>query len=126
MIWGKIMKVMKKKIIGLLVCTLMLSTIPLAAGMTTNTEPKPQPELDVGRVFLKGLIFRCNRFGNINHGLAIRLFYIEITPTERSWGWVTFNRVSFRDSAYAGRMYEVGVGLFTYVFGVFMGGLEIA
>jgi len=43
-IWGKIMKVMKKKIIGLLVCTLMLSTIPLAAGMTNNTEPKPQPE----------------------------------------------------------------------------------
>jgi len=124
-IWGKIMKVMKKKIIGLLVCTLMLSTIPLAAGMT-DTEPEPQPELDIGRVFLKGLIFRCNRFGNINHGLAIRLFYIEVTPTERTWGWVTFNHVTFRDSAYAGRMYEVGLGLFTYVFGFFMGGLDIA
>lgn len=124
MIWGKIMKVMKKKIIGLLVCTLMLATVPLAAGVTQEKEI--EPELDVGRVFLKGLIFRCNRFGNVNHGLAIRLLYIEITPTERSWGWVTFNRVTFRDSLYMGRMYEVGMGLFTYVFGLYAGGLEIA
>lgn len=124
MIWGKIMKVMKKKIIGLLVCTLMLATVPLAAGV--NDEPEIQPELDIGRVFLKGLLFRCNRFGNVNHGLAIRLLYIEITPTERSWGWVTFNHVTFRDSAYMGRMYEVGLGMFTYVFGLYMGGLEIA
>jgi len=118
------MKVMKKKIIGLLVCTLMLATVPLAAGV--NDEPEIQPELDIGRVFLKGLLFRCNRFGNVNHGLAIRLLYIEITPTERSWGWVTFNHVTFRDSAYMGRMYEVGLGMFTYVFGLYMGGLEIA
>lgn len=124
MIWGKIMKVMKKKIIGLLVCTLMLATVPLAAGVTQEKEI--EPELDVGRVFLKGLLFRCNRFGNVNHGLAIRLLYIEITPTERSWGWVTFNRVTFRDSLYMGRMYEVGMGLFTYVFGLYAGGLEIA
>lgn len=124
MIWGKIMKVMKKKIIGLLVCTLMLATVPLAAGVTQEKEI--EPELDIGRVFLKGLIFRCNRFGNVNHGLAIRLLYIEITPTERSWGWVTFNRVTFRDSLYMGRMYEVGMGLFTYVFGLYAGGLEIA
>jgi len=123
-IWGKIMKVMKKKIIGLLVCTLMLATVPLAAGVTQEKEI--EPELDIGRVFLKGLIFRCNRFGNVNHGLAIRLLYIEITPTERSWGWVTFNRVTFRDSLYMGRMYEVGMGLFTYVFGLYAGGLEIA
>ena len=123
MIWGKIMKVMKKKIIGLLVCMLMMTTIPLAAGMTQE-EPDQQPA-DIGRVFIKGLIFRCNRFGNWNHGLAIRVFYIEFTPTERSWGWVTFNRVSFRDSAYAGRMYEVGLGMFTYVLGFFAGGIEI-
>ncbi|UCD13011.1 MAG: hypothetical protein JSW60_05440 [Thermoplasmatales archaeon] len=104
---------------------LMISIIPLAAGMTQE-EPEYQPEIDVGRVFLKGLLFRCNRFGNVNHALAIRLFYLEITPTERSWGWVTFNRVSFRDSLYMGRMWEVGMGLFTYVFGLYAGGLEIS
>ena len=50
------MKVMKKKIIGLLICMLMMTTIPLAAGMT-ETEPEKEPTLDVGRVFLKGLLF---------------------------------------------------------------------
>lgn len=118
------MKYLNKKIIGVLICILMLSTIPLAAG-TEEKEPEPQPQLDVGRVWLRGLLFRCNRWGNVNHGLAIRLHYIEFTPTERTFGVVTFNHVLFRDSAYAGRMYEVGFGLFTYVFGMFMGGLEI-
>ncbi len=120
----KIMKVMKKKIIGLLVCMLMLTTIPLAAGIT-ETEKESEPTLDVGRVFLKGLLFHKLRKGNVNHAMAIRLFYIEITPTERSFGWVTLNTVIFKDSAYLGRMYEVGLGLFTYVFGFFEGGLEI-
>jgi hypothetical protein len=120
----KIMKVMKKKIIGLLVCMLMLTTIPLAAGIT-ETEKDPEPTLDVGRVFLKGLLFHKLRKGNVNHAMAIRLFYIEITPTERAFGWVTLNTVIFKDSDYLGRMYEVGLGLFTYVFGFFEGGLEI-
>ncbi|EMR75081.1 hypothetical protein MBGDF03_00861 [Thermoplasmatales archaeon SCGC AB-540-F20] len=118
------MKVIKKKIMGLLVCMLMMTTIPLAAGMT-ETEPDAEPTLDVGRVFLKGLLFHRLRKGNVNHALAIRLFYIEITPTERTFGWVTLNHVVFRDSAYLGRMYEVGLGLFTYIFGFFLGGLEV-
>jgi len=119
----KIMKVMKKKIIGLLICMLMLTTIPLAAGMT-ETEKEAEP-LDVGRVFLKGLLFHKLRKGNVNHAMAIRLLYIQITPTERTMGWVTLNTVIFRDSAYMGRMYEVGLGLFTYVFGFFEGGLQV-
>jgi len=117
------MKVMKKKIIGLLICMLMLTTIPLAAGMT-ETEKEAEP-LDVGRVFLKGLLFHKLRKGNVNHAMAIRLLYIQITPTERTMGWVTLNTVIFRDSAYMGRMYEVGLGLFTYVFGFFEGGLQV-
>ncbi len=117
------MKIMKKKIIGILICLLMVSTIPLAAGMT-ESEPEKEPT-DIGRVFLKGLLFHRLRKGNMNHALAIRLFYIEITPTERTMGWVTLNTVWFKDSVYLGRMYEVGLGLFTYVFGFFAGGLEV-
>ena len=37
----------------------------------------PEPTLDVGRVFLKGLLFHKLRKGNVNHAMAIRLFYIE-------------------------------------------------
>ena len=115
---------MNKKILGLLLCIMMISTIPLAAGVT-DTEPEEQSTLDVGRVWLRGLLFRCNRWGNTNHALALRLHYVEITPSERTVGIVTLNHVAFRDSAYLGRMYEVGFGLFTYIFGVFLGGLEI-
>jgi len=114
---------MNKKIVGLLICTLLVSTIPLAAGV--NDEPEIQPELDVGRVWLRGLLFRCNRWGNTNHALALRLHYIEFTPSERTMGIITMNHVIFRDSAYLGRMYEVGFGLFTFIVGVFMGGIEI-
>lgn len=114
---------MNKKIVGLLICALLVSTIPLAAGL--NNEPEAQPELDVGRVWLRGLLFRCNRWGNTNHALALRLHYIEFTPSERTMGIITMNHVIFRDSAYLGRMYEVGFGLFTYIVGVFMGGIEI-
>ena len=121
---GEIMRYLNKKIIGILICLLVLSTIPLAAG-TEEKESEPQAQLDVGRVWLRGLLFRCNRWGNVNHGLALRLHYIEVTPSERTFGVVTLNHVMFRDSAYLGRMYEVGLGLFTYVFGIFMGGLEI-
>jgi len=114
----------KRKTIGVFVCMLMLATIPLVAG-AIETEPDSEPTLDVGRVFLKGLLFHKLRKGNVNHALAIRLFYIEFTPTERAFGWVTLNTVIFKDSAYLGRMYEVELGLFTYVFGFFEGGLEI-
>ena len=115
---------MKKKIIGIFVCTLLIFTTVLPVVGMAETEKDPE-SLDVGRVFLKGLLFHRLRKGNVNHALAIRLFYIEFTPTERAIGWVTLNHVVFRDSAYLGRMYEVGLGLFTYIFGFFLGGLEI-
>jgi len=115
---------MKRKIFSLLICILLISTIPLAAGVTEN-EPEREPGLDVGRVWLRGLVFRCNRWGNVNHALALRLHYIEFTPSERTMGIITMNHVVFRDSAYLGRMYEVGLGLFTYIVGIFLGGIEI-
>jgi len=114
----------KRKTTGVFACMLMLTTIPLAAG-AIETEPDSEPTLDVGRVFIKGLLFHKLRKGNVNHAFAIRLFYIEFTPTERTFGWVTLNTVIFKDSSYLGRMYEVGAGLFTYVLGFFEGGLEI-
>jgi hypothetical protein len=81
------MKGMKRKLLGIFACMLMLTTIPLAAGVA-DTQPDPQPELDVGRVWLRGLIFRCNRVGNVNHAMALRLHYIEFTPSEKTAGVV--------------------------------------
>ena len=133
------MKAIRKKLLGVFACMLMLTMIPFAAGMQetsparesvsvssemADTQPDSEPA-GLGRVWLRGILFRCNRRGDVNHALAIRLHYAEITPFERTAGIVTMNRVTFGDSAYAGRMYEIGFGMFTYVIGFFKGGLEI-
>ena len=81
------MKSIKKKLLGVFACMLMLTMIPLAAGMI-EPEPDSEPTLDVGRVWLRGLLFRCNRIGNVNTAMALSLHYIEITATERTAGMV--------------------------------------
>jgi uncharacterized lipoprotein NlpE involved in copper resistance len=100
------------------------------AGNEAISDPVPVSQsqnsgLDVGRVWLRGLLFRCNRVGDVYYAFALRLHYIEFTPTERTGGMVIMKHMVFTDSARTGRMYEFGAGLFTYVFGFFEGGLEI-
>jgi len=112
----------------------MLATIPLAAGLNNNIAEEsgsksvdgesPTPDI-VGRVWLRGWLFRRIKSGHINNAIAIRLHYIEFTPTERTWGVVMFKRVAFRDFLYIGRMYETPLGVLVFVFGFFRGGLEI-
>ncbi len=112
------------KLASLFVCALMMSTIPLAAGVTEDIESSPNPDI-VGRVWLRGLMFRRIKSGNINNAIAIRLHYIEFTPTERTMGTIVLKRVAFRDFLYIGRMYETPLGILVYVFGFFRGGLEV-
>jgi hypothetical protein len=49
------MKVMKRKILGLLIVVLMLSTIPLAVGMNSDPE-ELQPGAGSKRTFVSGFI----------------------------------------------------------------------
>ena len=102
----------------------MVSTIPLVAGVTEERESSPNPDI-VGRVWLRGFLFRRIKTGHISNAIAIRLHYIEFTPTERTMGIVMLKRVAFRDFLYIGRMYETPLGVLVYVFGFFRGGLEI-
>lgn len=125
---------MKKKTIAILICTLMLSTIPLAAGLNNNIAEElvsksvegesPTPDI-IGRIWLRGWLFRRIKTGNINNAIAIRLHFIEFTPTERTWGVVNIQRVAFRNSLLLGRMYETPLGVLVYVIGFFKGGLEV-
>ena len=101
----------------------MILTVPLATGFTENSDPEIT---DVGRVWLRGLCFNLVDLGHKNFGWAIRVHYIEFTPTERTTGILRLKRITFGDSILAGRMYEPGpIGFFTYVFGVYRGGIEI-
>lgn len=119
---------MQRKILAILVSILFIATIPSAIGEIVDSESDIiKPCLDVGRTFYKGLIlFPHHSDGNLTF-FAVWLWYIKFTPTERECGliilkWVT---IPYRDSAYLGRFYEVGLGLFTYIFGIFQGGLEV-
>lgn len=114
---------MNKKLIAFSVCLLMISTIPLVAGITEDRDESANPDV-VGRVWLRGLMFRRIKTGNINNAIAIRLHYIEFTLTERTWGTVVMKRVAFRDM-YIGRFYETPLGMLVYVCGFFRGGLEV-
>ena len=114
---------MNRKVVCLSICFLMLSTVPLAAGITEDRDPSPNPDI-VGRLWLRGFMFRRIKSGHINNAIAIRLHYIEITPTERTWGTVVMKRVAFRDFLYIGRFYETPLGMLVYVCGFFRGGLE--
>lgn len=113
------MKVIKKKIIGLLICMLMLTIIPLAAGVT-ETEPDPEPTELFDRVWLTGILFRCNRVGDWYHGQVIRLRWYEISPGDRAGGVQTFpDLVVFKEAiGSVNRIYQFGFGLFTFVLGM--------
>lgn len=116
-------KKLKKKVISIVVCLLIILTVPLATGIQQKSEPE---SADIGRVWLRGLCFNLVDLGHKNFGWAIRVHYIEFTPTERTTGVLRLKRIAFGDSILAGRMYEPGpIGFFTYVFGIFRGGIEI-
>ena len=124
---------MKREIFTILVSMLFLSMIPSVIGRVADFESDfKEPDSEYEWVFMRGLLFNCNRFGNHHGFFVIHLviwYYNTSSGLHREVYWfgrdVWFNRITFRDSAYLGRMYEVGLGLFTYVFGFFAGGLEI-
>ncbi len=111
---------MRRKILTIFVSLLFLIMIPSAIG--DICEPDSEDEI----IWMRGLIFHKLRKGNYNTCLAIHLvvWYNTSEGLKREvYRCVPF---PFRDSAYMGRMYEVGLGLFTYIFWFFQGGLEIA
>ena len=116
-------KKLKKKISSILICLLIVLTVPIATAV--NEEPE-EDTTDIGRVWLRGLCFNLVDLGHKNFGWAIRLHYIEFTPTERTTGILRLKRFAFGDSIMAGRIYEPGpFGLISYVFGIFRGGIEV-
>jgi hypothetical protein len=113
------MKVMKKKIIGLTICMLMIATIPLAAG-TILEKPKSEPTEIFDRVMVGGMFFRLNRVGDWYHGQVLRMRWYEIAPGDRAGGICSFpDLVVFKEAI--GSFYKIfqfGLGMITFVVGV--------
>ena len=104
---------------------LFLTTIPSVIGEIADSESDfKENNLDFDRVYMRALLLYKLRKGNPNTFFAYRLvvWYNISSKPYREVYW--FKWVTFKDSAYLGRMYEVGLGLFTYIFG-FVGYIEI-
>jgi hypothetical protein len=95
---------MMKKIIGILICMMMLSTIPVVVGNPTDSKPKidlnEEPSSLVGITFVAGYVLNPTEtvLGRINAN-AIALLYYDRGIIQRDTGIVTgFRKVSFKES----------------------------
>ena len=87
----------KRKVIGIFVCMLMLTTIPLAAGMTVDSEPDDPETTDVGRMTIGGFVLFFRHVGENYKFFALRVSYIEITGTTRTNGIWSMEPVTISD-----------------------------
>ena len=110
---------MKKKVIAILVSLLFIAMIPSTIGY--DCEPEEEDEI----IFMRGLFFHKLRKGNINTIVAIHL--VVWYKTSEGLRREVYRNVPFilPDLIYFGRIYEIGLGLFSYYFGFVGGGLDI-
>ncbi len=97
---------MKRKIIGILICMMMLSTIPVVVGNIIDNKPKmelkEEPSSVVGVTFVAGYVLNPTEtiFGRINANAIALLYY---TPDggiiQKQTGIVTGSKkVSFKET----------------------------
>ena len=117
----------KRKVLGIFICVLMLATIPLAAGMAVDSEPgDPETEAtDVGRTIIRGLVLNYRSTGLGHKFFALRIHYTEITATTRTMGVITMKTVSVGREANIGYHYGGPAGMIGYMAGfTFKGGID--
>ena len=117
----------KRKIIGILICMLLLTTIPLAAGMTVEkeTEPEEEPEGIFGITIIRGFVSNVKQSGASITFRAIRLHYLTISGMEQSIGVLRFEKCTVDDFIFERRLDIGPLGLFSWIFGIVRGGLEV-
>ena len=114
----------KRKLIGIFVCAIMLATIPLAAGMTVDEQDDPETT-QLGRTILRGFVLNYRNSGFGNKFFALRVHYIEITGTSRTTGVITFRPCEVGKELILGYRRDGPVGMFGYMFGAtFRGGID--
>ena len=114
----------KRKVIGILICMLMLATIPIAAGMTAEPEPDTGTT-DVGRTIVRGFFLNFKSMGLQNQFFALRIHYTEITGSEYTNGIVRFSRVQVGRLT-GGYIREGLTGMMGYMaLATFKGGIEV-
>jgi hypothetical protein len=118
---------MKKKIIGLLICFMLVSLIPLAAGTVSSYED--EKELTEGGLFgwawVRGWIMNPRELGGYLSGRAIRLHFIEFSGLETKFGIIKLKLVNFKTGPFVKVEYLGPLCTIAHVKGFVHGGIEI-
>ena len=116
---------MKKILIGIVLCMLLLASIPLTTGAKVKEEQDEEPVDLVGLTWVRGWIVNPRIVLGMISARALRLHYIELTGMETHAGIVRAKQVTFRDGL-ALRYVQIGpLGTITWVMGFIYGGINI-
>ena len=114
---------MKAKILSILICMLMLATLPLAAGAVNSEQDAETTDSVFGWTIIRGFIGNIKKEGNDLYFRAIRLHYSEITGMESSFGVIKFKRCRISDMGPDRQLTFGPLGSFTWIFAICHGGL---
>ena len=115
----------KRKILGILVCMLMLTTIPLAAG-SINEETSDAETTDlIGRAIVRGFFMNPEYNGNDIQFRAIRIHYTVFTATEMKLGVVRLKMCEVKNGLFSNIHTFGPLNNFGYIIGFYQGGIEI-
>jgi hypothetical protein len=117
------MKVMKRKLIGLFVCMLLVATIPLAAGVTEEKHEEPTDGI-LGWTIIRGWIMNLQKDGNTLKFRALRLHYTEFSGMETATGVLRGVRVKISDMGPDRQLTFGPLGSLTWIFGLCHGSIE--
>ena len=114
---------MKAKILSILICMLMLATLPLAAGAMNSEQDADTTDSIFGWTIIRGFIGNLKKQGNDLYFRAIRLHYTEITGMEMSTGIIKLKRCRISDMGPDRQLTFGPLGSFTWIFAICHGGL---
>ena len=114
----------KRKIIGIFVCMLFLTTIPLVAGSNEENEPATTTEI-IGRAIVRGFILNPEYDGNDIEFRAIRIHYTVFTATEMSIGIVKLKDCEVKNGLFSNVHTFGPMNNFGYIIGFYQGGIDI-
>ena len=112
---------MKRKIVGLLVCMLLIITALPAVG--TINETHSTTDSLFGWTIIRGFVGNIKKEGNDLYFRAIRLHYSEITGMESSFGVIKFKRCRISDMGPDRQLTFGPLGSLTWIFALCHGGL---